>query len=132
MSQLTSQLPTAEVSLDWAKSYGNSSITSEVILAKASEPGFADIAKLNSQLQVALVSLCRDEALTVVKNSHKGQGPDAWRRLNREYEPNNPQANRRLLLKILKPPQKPLDALRAGIETWEKDCKLYANRSSES
>ena len=47
--------------------------------------------------QVALLSLCRDEALKVIRNSLKGQGLDAWWRLSQEYEPSNEQSNLRHL-----------------------------------
>ena len=89
---------------------------------KCLETGWLFIEKLDAQLHVALVSLCRDEALTVVKNSGKRQGLNAWRRLNSEYEPNNPQANLRLLKRILQPAGAPvsLDALRQAIESWER------------
>ena len=43
---------------------------------KSLETGWLFIEKLDAQLHVALVSLCRDEALTVVKNSGKRQSVD--------------------------------------------------------
>ena len=82
-------------------------------------------------MQVALVSLCRDEALTIVRNSAKGHGLDAWRRLCKEYEPTNDQANLRLLKKVLQPKQQNLDTLRTAIETWEREYRLYCERTTE-
>lgn len=43
----------------------------------------------------------RDEALTIARNFAKGQGLDAWRRLNRECEANDEVANFRLLKRVL-------------------------------
>eukprot|EP00971_Amphidinium_carterae_P316162 6284464-Amphidinium_carterae.1 len=67
-------------------------------------------------VHVALVSLCRDEALLIIRNSAKGSGVDAWRRLTREYEPNMKQSNLRLLKKALQPDRVKLDQLRATME----------------
>ena len=71
---------------------------------------FSDLTRINAQLQVALVSLCRDEALTVVGNQLQGQEMDAWRRVSKEYEPSNEQSNLRLLKR------QNLDPLRTSIE----------------
>ena len=86
---------------------------------------------LNQQLHVALVSLCRDEALTVVRNSSKGQGLDSWRRLVKEYEPNTPQANLRMLKRVLQPTPQLLENLRSYMETWERETRIYQERTGE-
>ena len=49
--------------------------------AKCTTMRWTDLTKINAQFPVALVLLCRDEALTVVRNSFEGQGKDAWSRL---------------------------------------------------
>ena len=127
-----SQFRDAEKALRWAREEGGSSITSQDIEQQGHDFDWPELGKINAQLQVALVSLCRDEALTVVRNSERGQGLDAWRRLNREYEPNNPQANLRLLKKVLQPAQQSIDTLRVSIETWEREYKMYSDRSGEA
>ncbi len=125
------QFRDAEKALRWAREEGGTSITAQDIEQQCQDVDWPELGKINAQLQVALVSLCRDEALTVVRNSERGQGLDAWRRLNREYEPNNPQANLRLLKKVLQPAQQSIDTLRASIETWEREYKMYSDRSGE-
>ena len=127
-----SQFRDAEKALRWAREEGSASITETDIAQQGSDAEWPELGKINAQLQVALVSLCRDEALTVVRNSERGQGLDAWRRLNREYEPSNPQANLRLLKKALQPAQQSIDTLRASIETWEREYKMYCDRSGEA
>ena len=97
-----SQFSKGEDALEWAKSQ-TQALTSAEVEAKSLEDGWKDLGRIDAQLHVALVSLCRDEALTVVKNSGRHAGLNAWRRLNAEYEPNNPQANLRLLKRILQP-----------------------------
>eukprot|EP00971_Amphidinium_carterae_P052761 1038970-Amphidinium_carterae.1 len=117
--------------MDWAKDHPEA-ITREVLSTKAGQESWGvDATTVNRQLHVALVSLCKDEALTVVRNSVQSSGLDAWRRLVKEYEPNTPQANLRLLRKILQPPQQILSNLRPAIENWEKDLTKYRDRTQE-
>ena len=54
-----------------------------VIEAKSAEDGFHDLVRISTQLHVALVALCKGEALTVVKNSIEGHALGEWRRLYR-------------------------------------------------
>jgi hypothetical protein len=127
----SSQFAHGEVALEWAKGFGPSTIDPTVIQQKASDDEWHDLERINAQLQVALVSLCRDEALTVVRNSAKGQGLDAWRRLCREYEPTTDQANLRLLKKVLQPRQQTIDTLRSSMETWEREYREYHDRTGD-
>lgn len=120
----------AEV-LEWAGASDDMKLTEERIAERARQTQNPDMRRINAQLHVALVSLCRDEALTVVKNSEKSQGCDAWRRLHRAYEPNNPQANLRLLRKIIQPAQSSLEHLRQAVETWEASYRTYRERTLE-
>lgn len=59
--------------------------------AKSAEDGWSDMPWIKAQMHVRFAAPCRDEALIVVRNSAKGL--TAWRRLNREYEPNSEVAN---------------------------------------
>ena len=89
------------------------------------------ILDVSKQLDVALSSMCRDGALSIVKNALKGEskGLDAWRRLCKEYDPINAMSNRRLLRKIVQPQQQSLDNLRQAIEEWENDLREYTERA---
>ena len=120
-----SQFPRGAEVLDWAAACDETSLTERRIANQAEATQNPDMQRINAQLHVALVSLCRDEALTVVKNSEKSQGCDAWRRLNRAYEPNNPQANLRLLRQIIQPSQTNLENLRQAVEAWEVAYRTY-------
>ena len=125
-----SQFFVGERAMEWAKGEPNT-IGLEEVTVKAREDGWNDLVRLNSQLQVALVSLCRDEALLIIRNSAKGSGLDAWRRLAREYEPNTEQSNLRLLKRVLQPRRVTLDQLRATMETWERELREYVERTGE-
>eukprot|EP00972_Heterocapsa_arctica_P059389 8757903-Heterocapsa_arctica.AAC.1 len=88
---------------------------------------------MSDQLHVSLVSLmpAGSEALQIVKNSVKEIGLDAWRRLCKIYDPNNPQTNRALLKRVLRPPRVVLENISSQIETWEQDFRLYKERTEE-
>ena len=80
MSWFGSQFVNGERALEWARD-STEPIDEAVVESKATEDDWTDLQRINAQLHVALVSLCKGEALTVVKNSRKGQGLDEWRRL---------------------------------------------------
>ena len=90
-----------------------------------------EIGPLSRQLHVSLTALVRDAALTLVKNSCKGEtmGLDAWRRLCKEFDPRSATANRRLLKKLTQPEQSNLENLRRSLEQWEADLKEYQDRT---
>ena len=73
----SSQFENGEAALEWARDNGAETIDTPAINLQASARGWSDLTKINMQMQVALVSLCRDEALIVVRNSARGQGLDA-------------------------------------------------------
>ena len=83
--------------LDWAEHSAQPITRASIADIALQDPNWDEIADLNAQLHVALVSLCSDEALVIVRNSEKAMGLDAWRRLWREYDPNNAVSNFRLL-----------------------------------
>ena len=76
-----SQYEKGEEAFEWPHHH-KSYLAQFMVVDKSHESGWLFIVKLNAQLHVALVSLCRAEALTVVKNSGKRQRFNSWRRLN--------------------------------------------------
>ena len=93
-----------------------------------------EIKKLSDQLHFVLTSLMplKSEQWTIVKNSGKGNGLDAWRRLNKRYDPNNPQTNMALLSKVLHPPKTSLERLQQAIESWGENYRVHASRTGEA
>ena len=125
-----SQFPEGESMLEWAKE-SHATIDDTVLREEATRRRWEHADHVNRQLHVALVSLCRDEAMTIVRNGLKGQGLDAWRKLTKEYDPVTPQANLRLLKRILQPSQQSLPNLRSYMESWEHDLRRYEARTGE-
>ena len=97
----SSQFTFGEDALDWPR------VKLSRLETPKSQPsracGWTDLSRMNAQLQVALVSLCREKALTMIRNSLKGQGVDAWSRLCKEYKLSNAQSNLGLLKRLLQP-----------------------------
>ena len=82
---------------------------------QARHPGAGDI---NKQLHAVLTSLITMDttAFDIVENTKRNQGLDAWRKLNRKYDPNKPVSNLRLMQKISRPLQVGTDQLLSAIE----------------
>ena len=68
-----------EHALAWAMSQVVEVGNAEMFVKSASRDWTA-LNRIHAELQVALVSLGRDEALTVIRSSFKGQEMDFWRR----------------------------------------------------
>eukprot|EP00971_Amphidinium_carterae_P205210 4072578-Amphidinium_carterae.1 len=87
--------------------------------------------KLSTQLRAIMISLCSDEPLSIVVNSHKGDqgGLEALRRLNDRYDPLGPRAAKTLLSKILGGKPVHVSHLRLNIEELEKWCEGYHIRT---
>lgn len=67
----------------------------------------------------------------MVRRSTKGQGIDASRRPNREYEPNSEVANLGRLKRVIHPTEQPVEHLRGVLETWEREYQTYTERIGE-
>ena len=70
------------------------------------------------QMHTALMALTSCEANDVVANSRKNP-LEAWRRLQKRYDPTTGGRKRNLLRTIISPGRCPLLELQAGIERWE-------------
>ena len=123
-----SQFEQGDEVLKWAQERYDQNITSKAVdeaLQVHQEWGAETLKSLARQLHVSLTALCRDDALSLVKNSEKGpaMGLDAWRRLCKEFDPVNATSNRKLLRRLTHPPQASLDTLRRFLEEWEADLR---------
>ena len=129
---LSGQFPEGEEILDWAASLGEEPVTLEKVEEEMQRHRSAG--DLNLQLHAVLVSLTTmgTAAFDLVKNTKTSLGLDAWRRLVRKFDPNNPVANLRLLRKILRPSQVGHDQLLSAIEQWEQDYQHYRDRTGET
>ena len=126
-SWFSSQFPAkGQECLDWARNKGDDTILESAITLYANT--CPEVVDVDRQLHVALISLTSEMPYSVVFNSRKRCGLDAWRRLCHVYEPNNARSNMRLLRRILVQPRSTLEQLRASIDKWEADLVEYVQR----
>ena len=106
-------------------------ITPDIIRAHVER--YPNIQKMSDQMYATLASLMptNSGALPIVKNSCRGVGLDAWPRLSKRFDPNNPQTNMHLLRKVLHPTRVGLTQLRAHVESWEEEYRLYREKTGE-
>ena len=77
---------------------------------------------------MALVALTSDEANDTVANSRENP-LEAWRRLQKRYDPASGGRKRNLLRTVVSPGRCSLLALQAGIKRWESVVSQYEERS---
>ena len=88
-----------------------------------------DVEEISGQLYAILQTLCEKEAFQVVRSAGKSQGLEAWRKLNRRFDPST-GGRRGAMLRAILSPQKctKLDHLWAAVETWEENVRQYEQR----
>ena len=131
---VSSIYPDGQRILDWARDRRDDPITNETIQTTQRDFPASNVQKISDQLFVTLSSLMpvSSECISIVKNSTKNVGLDAWRRLCKRYDPNNPQVNMHLLKTILHPTKVSLHQLQMNIESWEERYRVYTEKTKES
>ena len=77
------------------------------------------------QLFMVLQQLCEKEAFDLVTNCGKGKGLEAWRKLNRRYDPATGGRKRTLLRHILSPTRVKFEDLSGALEKWMDSIRMY-------
>ena len=91
------------------------------------ERGVQNLQFTLQQMHIALVALTSGEAKYIVANSRKNP-LEAWRRLQKRYDPTAGGRKRSLLRTIVSPERCSLTELQAGIERWETYVSRYNNK----
>eukprot|EP00959_Pyramimonas_sp_CCMP1952_P315566 6604652-Pyramimonas_sp.AAC.1 len=73
------------------------------------------------------MQLTEGESLSIVKNSKKSPY-EAWRRLQKRFDPATGGRKRNLLRTILNPGRSKIDDLQASIERWENFVSRYEKK----
>ena len=131
-SWFNSANPGAKAAMKWSRVKDQTPITPTMIQdEEVNQPG---LGRIDGQLHCALVHMVRDDSLRVVKNiAYEDSGLEAWRKLNRQYDPVDPLSNSRLLAQVQAPPQATsIDTLLTSLEKWEAYRKEYEDRSGET
>ena len=86
----------------------------------------------NKKLYDLLTVCCREEALTLAEQ-HEGQGFEAWRQLQRRYDPRGGQNELQRMRLLMNPkPAKDLEHLPGVIDKFENDMRAYEERSGKT
>ena len=83
------------------------------------------------QMHTALMALTSYEANDIVANSRKNPS-EAWRRLQKRYDPTTGRRKRNLLRTITSPGRCSLLELQAGIERWESYVSRYEKKMKDT
>ena len=123
-----SQFGEAGEILEWASTQEDT-IGQEVLDGLELDHPRTKVFEFNAQLYGVLVSLfeMNSEPMELVRNSARGMGLDAWRRLCGKYDPSNPQTNLILLKRVLNPPRSTMEHLQSNLERWERELKQQGN-----
>ena len=84
-----------------------------------------DLEYKTTQLYMALENLTDREPLDIVQNSPEGNGLEAWRRLQKRYDPATRGRRKNLLKSLLKPGKYKLEQLGEAMEKWEEQVNRY-------
>ena len=122
----------SEVMLEWAAEQ-TTEITTELInreflpTATNQERGAQNLEFVLQQMHTALMALTSYEANDIVANSRKNP-LEAWRRLQKRYNPTTGGRKRNLRRTIISPGRCSLLELQAGIERWESCVSRYEKK----
>jgi hypothetical protein len=88
-----------------------------------------DIEWLSIEIYDVLSYLLKGHPLTLLQNVPHGNGLEAWRQLNKEYDAQTPQSNKKLLESIIRPgPCKQMSKLSSRIQQWMQAVKQHDMR----
>ena len=118
-------VPSSRDTLDWAAQQDTP------ILNVDDVEGGPDSVEINPQIYVALPELLEGEALDSVRNTTRGAGLEAWRKLVRRFNPQTVKQKRTLLSRIINPGTVKVHELSRAIEQWEERVRSYQSRARE-
>ena len=131
---ITGVYPDIAQALEWAEEQ-TAPIDSVDVAAAFGDPDDHDfipgLADKQQQLFMVLQQLCEKEAFDLVTNCGKSQGLEAWRKLNRRYDPSTGGRKRTLLKHILSPTRVKFEDLSGALEKWMDSIRMYERRKDE-
>ena len=130
---ITSVFPQMEPVLEWAEEV-DAEVTQAAIRAafgsvRPSHHEVEDVEEIDVQLYAILQTLCEKEPFQIVRSAGKSKGLEAWRKLNRRFDPSTGGRRGAMLRTILSPPKcQKIDNLWASVESWEEAVRQYEHR----
>ena len=132
-SFVTSVYPQMDAVLEWAEEQ-DTEVTQATLRAafgptNPSHHEVEDVEDIDIQLFAILQTLCEKEPFQVVRSAGKSRGLEAWRKLNRRFDPSTGGRRGAMLRTILSPPKcTKIDNLWQSVESWEEAVRQYEHR----
>ena len=126
----------ADTALEWAEER-----TGEIQEADIDDQ-FGDLADDNDKIEnIGLIDMdvyrlllqyMNGESYSIVKNTRRGRGLEAYRRLARRFDPATGGRRLNMLRTVLQPGRTTLDQLAAALERWEEQLYRYERFKNEN
>ena len=133
-SFILSVFPELEEPLTWSEEH-ETSITKADVEAEFGSSTAGEVEEIHeksAQVYAVLQNLLEGEAFTIVHNCPKGNGMEAWRKINKRYDPATGSRKGSLLRHILSPAKSKLEDLAGNLEVWLDLIARYENRKDAS
>ena len=127
-------VPKLEEALTWAEEH-ETPITKADVEAEFGATTAGEIEEIHdksAQVFAVLQNLLEGEAHTIVHNCPKGNGMEAWRKINKRYDPATGSRKGSLLRHILSPAKSKLEDLTGNLEVWLDLISRYEIRKDPS
>ena len=133
-SFIYSIFPEMEKVLTWAEDEENpvSMARAQTAFGVGTADAVDNLSGKSSQVYAALQNLLEGEPFMIIRNTDKGNGIEAWRRLTRRYDPSTGAKKSSLLRHILTPGKCKLEELSEKIEGWMELVNRYESRRDSS
>ena len=130
---ITSVFPQMEPVLEWAEEVdtevNQAAIRAAFGSVRPSHHEVEDVEEIDVQIYAILQTLCEKEPFQIVRSAGKSNGLEAWRKLNRRFDPSTGGRRGAMLRTILSPPKcQKIDNLWASVESWEEAVRQYEHR----
>ena len=133
-SFMFSVFPEMEQVLNWCEEQENT--VTEARAQAAFGVGTAspvdDLKDKSAQIYSVLQNLLEGEPFMILRNTEKANGLEAWRRINRRYDPSTGAKKSALLRHILNPGKCKLEELSERIEGWMELVNRYESRKDSA
>ena len=91
-----------------------------------------DLKDKSAQIYSVLQNLLEGEPFMILRNTEKANGLEAWRHINRRYDPSTGAKKSALLRHILNPGKCQLEELSERIEGWMELVNRYESRKDSA
>ena len=120
----------AETLLEWARSKEEPLGEADLVEIESVEEH--ELIHISKQVYTVLAAICDGEALSIIMNVPGRNGLEAWRRLNRRFDPKTAGRRKNAMSTILNVKPCSLKELPAAIERWEKHVREYEETSKST